>query len=485
MSTAPENALEIAFLNGAVFRSDAARSWARAVGVRGSTIAAVGTDDEIMSLVGPDTTVVDLGGRLLTAGFQDAHVHPAAGGMILTRCNLMDCRDAADAAARIRRHAGTLPGNAWVLGGGWRYDWYSGGCPSAGELDELTGGRPAYLTVADGHSAWVNSAALASAGIGPGASDPGDGRIEREPDGLTPQGTLHEGAMDLVERVVPEPTAEERERALLAGQDYLFSVGVTAWQDAYVTPELHATYSNLASGDRLRAHVRGALWWERGQGIEQIDRHLIHRSEAHERYSPGAVKLMLDGVCENFTASLLEPYLDPRSHRPTDNSGIDMIDPDQLPDIVTRLDALGFQCHFHAIGDRAVRNALDAVEAARLANGWSGGRHHIAHIQIVNPADVPRFRRLGVAANAQPLWACNEPQMTELTVPILGGERVEHQYPFRALLDQGANLAMGSDWSVSTADVMKQLAVAVDRLPAQDGRFTPFLAEQRIGLSEN
>jgi predicted amidohydrolase YtcJ len=479
-----DDLLDIAFVNGAVFRSDPARSWARAVGIRGSTIAAVGSDDRILALVGSNTRVVDLGGRLLTAGFQDAHVHPASGGMILIRCNLMGCGDAREVADEIRRHAASLPDGAWVLGGGWRYDWYPGGCPTAAELDVLTGGRPAYLTVADGHSGWANSAAFSSAGIDSTTPDPIDGRIERQADGATPQGTLHEGAMDLVAGVIPDPAPADREKALLAGQDYLFSMGVTSWQDAAVTPELHATYLALARNGRLRANVRGSLWWERGEDLEQIDRHVLHRSQAHGRYVPGTVKLMLDGVCENFTASVLEPYLDARSHQPTDNRGIDMIDLDRLPEIVTRLDRLGFQCHFHAIGDRAVRNALDAVEAARLANGWSEGRHHIAHIQIVHPADIPRFRRLGVAANAQPLWACNEPQMTELTIPILGGERVDHQYPFRALIHQGATMAMGSDWSVSTADVMKQIAVAVDRLPPYEGTFERFLAHQRIGLTD-
>lgn len=248
-------------------------------------------------------------------------------------------------------------------------------------------------------------------------------------------------------------------------------------------PELHAAYRAIAADGRLEAAVRGALWWERKEGLDQIERHLELRSQPEGGYVPGTVKLMLDGVCENFTGALLDPYLDAHGH-PTDNRGIDMIDPEALGEIVTRLDAHGFQCHFHAIGDAAVRNALDAVEAARVANDWSDNRHHIAHIQLIHPADLPRFRRLGVTANAQPLWACNEDAVVKLTNPFIGPERVPRMYPFGALLRHGATMAMGSDWSVSTADVMAQISVAVDRLIPEDRPSEPFLPEQRLTLAD-
>jgi predicted amidohydrolase YtcJ len=164
--------------------------------------------------------------------------------------------------------------------------------------------------------------------------------------------------------------------------------------------------------------------------------------------------------------------------------GLDMIDPGALPDIVTELDRRGFQCHFHAIGDRAVRNALDAVETARGRNGWTDNRHHIAHIQVVHPHDVSRFRRLGVAANAQALWACNETALVEMTNPFLGPERIRHQYPFGSLLEAGTVLAMGSDWSVSSADVMQQIAVATTRTPPGSSDVAPFLPEERIRLTD-
>lgn len=428
-----------------------------------------------MDLIGPRTEVVDLAGRMLLPGFQDAHVHPAIGGRYLTRCDLLPVADAGQAGAVIRAYAEARPDVPWILGGGWSYSWFEGGTPSAAMLDELTGDRPAYLVVRDGHSGWANSAALRAAGIDARTPDPVDGRIERLPGG-EPQGSLHEGAMDLVERVLPEEGHDDLVAALTLGQEHLLSLGITAWQDAWVEAPLHAAYRTLAGRGELLASVRGALWWDRGRGLEQLEWIRAARAEAVGGYVPGAVKLMLDGVCENFTASMLDPYLPP-----AEGSGIDMIDPDHLAEIVTALDAEGIQCHFHAIGDAAVRNALDAVEAARLANGWTDLRPTIAHIQVIHPDDLPRFRRLGVVPNMQPLWAQSDEAMTDLTLPFLGPERGEWQYPFRELVDSGATPAMGSDWPVSTADVMAQIHVAVTRTGDEPG-MAPFLPAQRIDL---
>lgn len=473
---------DLLFRNGPVFRSDAARSWAHAVAVIGNRIVAVGGDEDVAALVGPSTEIVDLDGRMLCAGFQDAHVHPTSGGAAMTRCDLLAVEDVVVALDTIRRWARDHPSDAWVRGRGWKFAWFPGGSPSAALLDQLVPDRPAYFEVADGHAGWANTRALELAGVTAATADPPDGRIERLDDG-TPQGTLHEGAMDLVERMLPPERAEDVERGLLAGQDYLFSLGVTAWQDAWVGPEIHAAYVRLAGDGRLRATVRGALWWDRAGGREQIETFVAGRADSSERYHPGAVKLMLDGVCENFTAAMLSPYLD-RDGRPTTNCGIDMIDRAALPEIVTELVRHGFQPHFHAIGDAAVRSALDAVEAAWAAHGRSGVRPHIAHIQVIDPADVPRFRRLGVVANAQPLWAHNEPAMTDLTVPYLGLQRSARQYPFADLLRHGATVAMGSDWPVSTPDVMAQIHVATQRRgPGRDAD-EPFFPAQRITLAD-
>ena len=235
---------------------------------------------------------------------------------------------------------------------------------------------------------------------------------------------------------------------------------------------------------RLTAKVVGALWWSRTRDREQIADLVERRARLSQgNFRATSVKIMQDGVAENFTAGMTSPYLD-GSGRPTDNSGLSMVDPVALRAYVTELDAKAFQVHVHAIGDRAVREALDAFEAARAANGDSGNRHHIAHIQVIHPDDVGRFRELGVTANMQPLWASHEPQMDELTIPFLGPERATWQYPFGSLAASGARLAAGSDWPVSSPDPLWGIHVAVNRSLPDDGPSAePFLAEQALDVS--
>jgi predicted amidohydrolase YtcJ len=358
---------------------------------------------------------------------------------------------------------------------------FPGGTPRKEALDAVVPGRPAFLTNRDGHGAWVNSRALELARIDATTRDPVDGRIERDPDG-SPTGTLHEGAMDLVGSLVPARTRADLEAAILIGQRRLHGFGVTAWQDAWVTPEELDAYVALAAAGTLTGRVVAALWWERGRGLEQIDDLLALRERgAVGRLRATSIKIMQDGVCENFTAAMLSPYLG-GDGAPTANAGISMVDPALLKEAATRLDAEGFQVHVHAIGDRAVREALDAFEAAGLANGPTDGRHHIAHIQFVHPDDVPRFGALGVVANAQPLWACHEPQMDELTVPFVG-DAGAWQYPFQSLLRAGATLAFGSDWPVSTANPLQEMEVAVNRVSPVTRDAPPFLADQRVDLT--
>ncbi|HJR93153.1 MAG TPA: amidohydrolase [Acidimicrobiia bacterium] len=460
------------FVNGKVFVGDAARSWARAVAVEGGRIVAVGNEAEV-GYFSAGADLVDLEGRLLTPGFTDAHVHPHHGGEKLLGCNLLDAPDREAAMAIVADYVATHPGDDWVKGGGWSQDWFPNACPSATELDAVVGERPVFFGNRDGHGGWASSAALRLAGVTSATADPPDGRIERLPDG-SPQGTFHEGAMALIESAMPAPTAEEDIAALRAGQDHLLSFGITGWMDAWVDEPLHRAYRVLAERGELKGSVLGALWWDRSGGLDQIDRLRSWREQWVEGYRPTAVKLMLDGVVENFTASMLEPY------DRVGGTGIDMIDPADLKEIVTRLDALGFQCHFHAIGDAAVRNGLDAVEAARMANGWSDLRHSISHLQVVHPQDIGRFHRLGVIANIQPLWACEDGYQAELTQPFLGRQRSEWQYPFGALVAAGATMAGGSDWSVSTCDVMEQVHVATTRVPAGDRGYPPLTPDQRI-----
>jgi predicted amidohydrolase YtcJ len=288
--------------------------------------------------------------------------------------------------------------------------------------------------------------------------------------------------MDLVTRLLPPVTDADRLAGLLRAQRVLHAFGVTAWQDPLLgdyggMPDPAEAYATASERGLLTARVTGALWWDRVRGADQVPGLLDRRESLRRRgFRAGSVKIMLDGVAENHTAALLSPY------RCTGHSGLSFVGPSALREHVTLLDAHGFQVHFHALGDRAVRDALDAVAAARAANGPGGRRHHLAHLQLVDPADVPRFRRLGATATVQPLWAVHEPQMDELTIPFLGDARAARQYPFGALLRAGARLAAGSDWPVSSPDPLQGIHVAVNRVPY--GEDVPaFFPDQRIGLA--
>ncbi|QFZ72777.1 amidohydrolase family protein [Streptomyces fagopyri] len=454
------------------------------VAVTGDRITAVGA--AARDLTGPRTEAVDLAGRLLLPGFQDAHLHPVPAGLELARCDLTGARTAEETVRAVRAYADAHPDREWITGGGWSMEAFEGGTPTKEVLDAVVPDRPVYLPNRDHHGAWANSRALELAGVTRDTPDPADGRFERDVSG-EPTGMLQEGAMRYVGRLAPPATPADRLAALLRAQRHLHALGVTAWQDALVgsfvgMEDPSDAYLAAAREGSLTARVVGALWWDRERGAEQIPELVARRAAlSHGRFRATSVKLMLDGVAENGSAALLDPYLD-TCGCVTANRGTRFIDPARLPAYVAELDALGFQCHFHALGDRAVRDALDAVEAARKANGPSDTRPHLAHLQVVHPDDVPRFARVGATANIQPLWAAHEPQMDELTIPFLGAERAARQYPFGSLLRSGARLAAGSDWPVSSPDPLQGIHVAVNRV-APDGTGPVFLPAERLGLT--
>ncbi|MFF2473409.1 amidohydrolase [Streptomyces sp. NPDC058066] len=477
---------DLVLTGGPVHTLSPARSRATSVAVRGERIVAVG-HDEVRELVGPATEVVDLKGKLLIPGFQDAHAHPVGGGLELGQCDLSGATTLDEYRRRISAYAQAHPDTEWITGGGWSMEAFPGGLPTAAELDALVPDRPAYLVNRDHHGAWVNSRALQAAGIDARTPDPADGRIERDADGA-PTGMLQEGAANLIGRLLPPVTLEQRITGLLRAQELMHSLGVTAWQDALLGEHANLTdptdaYLATAADGRLTARVVGSLWWDRSRGTEQIDELVARRAAGTRgRLRCTTVKIMQDGVAENGTAALLGPYLDGCGCA-SDNSGISFVPPHDLQKYVTELDARGFQVHFHALGDRAVREALDAVEAARRANGRTDTRPHLAHLQVVHPDDIGRFRELGATANLQALWAAHEPQMDDLTIPFLGPERSAWQYPFGDLHRSGATLAAGSDWPVSSPDPIEAIHVAVNRVLPDAAPGTPvFLPKQRIGL---
>jgi len=288
--------------------------------------------------------------------------------------------------------------------------------------------------------------------------------------------------MGLVGELAPEPDQAEWQAAIERGQAHLHRLGVTAWQDARVSPAMLAAYRAVAERGRLTGRAVAALRWDVEAGDTQLAQLVeLRRAGTVGRLRASAVKLFADGVFENRTAALLEPYLD-GDGRPTRNLGISMLGPEELARVVTALDGLGFDVHVHAIGDRAVRDTLDAFQTAAAANGRRDARHQIAHLQLVHPDDRHRFRRLGVVANAQPFWSCRDGYMRELTLPFLSPERAGWQYPWASLRRAGAVLAFGSDWTVSTANPLLEIQVAVHRVDPNDHDGEPFLPGERVDL---
>ncbi|MER7302016.1 amidohydrolase [Nocardioides sp. NPDC127514] len=455
--------------------------------VRDGRIAAIGA--ELDALAGPETVVEELDGRWVLPAFHDSHVHPIQAGLEMNQCDLTGLSTLEGYLDAIGSYAAADPGRTWVTGGGWSMDSFPGGVPTASPLDRLLPDRPVFLPNRDHHSAWVNSRALEIAGIDAGTPDPADGRIERDSAGR-PTGALHEGAMALVGSLVPAPTSRDLTEALLTAQRHLHSVGIVGWQDALVgdglgMPDSLPTYIAANESGALTAKVVLAQWWDRDRGLEQLPELISRRARAAQAgLDAASVKLMQDGVCETHTAAMLDPYLDSHGDL-TDNRGLSFIPADALATYVAALDANGFQAHIHALGDRAVRDSLDAIEHARATNGATGLRHHLAHVQVVAASDVPRFAALEVTANIQPLWACLDEAVEVLTLPFLSPAARGQQYVFGSLLRTGARIACGSDWPVSDPAPLLGMHVAVNRRsPDQPADATPLLPEEALPVAE-
>jgi predicted amidohydrolase YtcJ len=464
-----------------VHTADSARPVARAVAVRAGRIVYVGDERGVAEWIGTGTRVVALNGGALLPGFHDSHVHPADGGVGLNDCALDDDSTRALVVAHIARCARERTDAAWLVGGGWQLPVFAAANPGRALLDSLVPDRPAYFTAADGHSAWVNSRALAAAGVTAGTADPPSGHIERDPRTGEPSGTLRESAVSLVARHIPPHTPAEWETGAGRALALAASLGITSLQEASADTNILAAYAALDRRDSLTARVVAAIRVNTETPVaDEVARltALRERFRGRRRLEVTAAKIFVDGVIESHTAALLAPYAG------TSDRGAPAVEPGRLDSLVVALDSAGFQVHMHAIGDRAVRMALDAVAAARAANGPRDARDHIAHLELVDPADVPRFAALGVYANFQPLWAYRDSYIRDLTEPVLDPGRATRLYPIGSLLRSGAVVVAGSDWPVSSMDPLAAMQVAVTRR-APDAPVGPaWLPAERASLAQ-
>jgi predicted amidohydrolase YtcJ len=481
----PREVADIVLEGADVYTVDAVRSWAEAVAIRDGEIVFVGTDRGAARYIGPQTRVVDLAGKMVLPGFQDAHVHPLWAGIEQLHCMLYDVTTREAYGRTVAECAASHPADPWIRGSGWDMALFPNGIPNRSELDAVVSNRPVFLTSKDGHSAWVNSKALEVAGITRETPDPPRGRIDRDADG-EPVGSLQESAIELVGKLIPPTTPEQARRGLKIAVEKLNSFGITSFLEASVPLgdaqgfDMLDAYRDVDRSGALTARVVLSLGWDPEKGDEQIRDFVRARREyTGGRLRAHTVKIYQDGVIEAKTAALLEPYVGTEGEM-----GMALVEPEALKRIVTQIDKEGFQLHFHAIGDAAIRQVFDALEAARAANGVRDSRHHLSHIELFHPDDIPRFRELGAVANFQPLWALADSYINELTLPLLPPETHRWIYPIGSVLRSGAVVAFGSDWSVSSANPLEEIEVAVRRADWTKPDAAPFLPDERIDLSD-
>jgi predicted amidohydrolase YtcJ len=448
------------------------------------TIVYVGDEAGTLALKGPKTKVLDLGGKLVLPGFHDCHVHLCEGGLEHNYCQLSGSKTKQAALLRLKAYAAKHdkePGSTWLKASGLPLPAVKTSPLTRSDIDKIESTRPVIIYSEDAHSLWLNTRALQLAKIDEKTSTPEAGVIEHEKDG-SPNGCLREEAMELITDIVPVEPLQDRAKALKKAVLLANSLGITSIQDAHAREDFLSTYFELAKKNELNLKVVAALHTAPSFKDSDFD-HLV---ELREKYTTGnlkatSAKIFADGVIETHTAAMLEPYSNDKN-----NSGTLYSPPEQLKSMVQALDKRGFQVHIHAIGDRAVRSALDAFEAAKSVGGaaYDEHRHQMAHLEVVQKNDIPRFKKLGVIANFQAYWAFNDPYMTELTVPAMGPERMKLIYPIHSVLTSGARLAAGSDWTVSTLNPLKAMQIAVTRKPPDNPSAKVLLPEERVKLKD-
>ncbi len=452
------------FINGSIYTVDTERSWAQAVAIRDGIVVYVGDNAGAEAYLGETTLLTDLTGHMMLPGFHDSHNHLLTGGIAFTECNLLEIETLKEIYEMLRECIlfDGLGDNRWIRGAGWDNVLWPRGNPNKSELDKYFPDRPAFLESMDGHSAWVNSKALEIAGIDNDTPNPHAGIIERDPETGEATGTLRESAMDLIKDLIPQWSMEQRIEGLKIGIQKAHEVGITAIIEPGLDEYLLSPFIELADTEGLELRVRAAIaptGWQPTTFGDELYEFIKQRDKwRRPNLDVDSVKIYMDGVIEAGTGVLLEPYL-------TGDYGVGerYYPQNKVDEYLTYLDKKGIQIVVHAIGDGAVRNALDGFEAARTANGVTDNRHHIVHLQLIHPDDRPRFGVLGVAANFQALWAYPDTWVTEMDMPMIGRERVEQMYPIASVHRSGGMIVGGSDWWVTSMNPLDAIEVAITR----------------------
>lgn len=477
-----EEPADLILFNGKVFTAEPGGGFAEAVAIRGNRILRVGSNAEIEALAGSDTEMLDARGGTVLPGFNDSHVHFLGGSLALDKVNLLDAVTLEQIQDKIRAFAASHPEREWVLGRGWYYAPFPGGLPTRGQLDALVPDRPAYMTCYDGHTGWANSRALERAGITRDTPDPKNGIIVKDEKTGEPTGVLKEAAQRLMDKVLPEPTREDKLRALREGFREAHRFGVTSVQNASGNaPELEL-WEELRRAGELKIRAYSAL--SISPGFSEADADGFE--EIRKKYAgdpvlrTGAVKLVADGVIEAHTAYMLAPY----TNRPT--TGVPNYSADEMNRIVSLMDRRSWQIFIHAIGDAGIRMALDAFERARTENPAParGRRHRIEHIESTDGADIPRFSKLAVIASMQPFHGNPSPNQIDVWAGNIGPDRASRAWVWKSIQDGGGRLAFGSDWPVVSIDPRLGINMAVNRTTPEGTPAGGWLAEQKLPLAD-
>ena len=471
--------------NARVYTVDKKQPWAQSIAIRGGKIVVVGTSAQVARLKGTATRVVDLHGRLVLPAFGDAHAHPLFGGLALTRCPLNSGKTLKAYQALIAKCLERTPGGGPAYGVGWEDSLFPPkGVPRKEVLDEVSTTRALIFESVGGHSYWVNSKALALAGITKDTPNPVNGSIDRDPVTGEAVGGLQEAATGLVASLVPVPTPQEIQDSVIYTATLFNKWGITSWNDAGVTfddqggaPMVDA-YKAVADAGKLTARIAVSLKWQNERGMDQLPGLFKAAARANAMgVSTHNVKFYVDGVIPQRTAYMLAPY------EGTSERGSPQVSADMLKQAVTAVDAHGLSAYLHAIGDGAVRISLDAIEAARKTNGLKPTHPMITHLNVVDPSDRPRFGKLGTFAQLQPTWASWYPYM-ELSETAVGKTRIGYSYPAASILRTGGKIAYGADWPVDTANPLAGLEVAITRRTVGMPNARPLVENEGVTLEQ-
>jgi predicted amidohydrolase YtcJ len=444
------------FVNARVWTGELSKPFAQAIAIGGDKIIAVGNNNEVRRLASANTAVQDLGGRLVTPGFTDAHWHFVPRGS----AELTGAANVAEIQNKIREHAKRSP-TAWITGSGWVYTMFPHNAPHRNYLDEIFPSRPVLIHDRDHHQALANTEALRRGKITRETPDPPNGSIVKDSNG-EPTGELKEGAVQLVASLLPTPSPEQRYDGLKALMQEAASYGLTS---LHVTSSAglsntmdQALFERAATEGLLKQRLYVAVPFDKDKTAEEM----VRFKDLRRRYPGpllkfGSAKGMLDGTIDGRTAAMLEPYVGGGTGTPNYSQA-------ELNTAVARYDSEGFQIMLHAIGDRAIRMALDAYENAAKLNGTSGRRHRVEHIEVPHPRDLPRFSRLGVIASTQATFAEPDESFLKNYARLLGPERTRRAMPFQKLDEAGAVQPFGSDFPVFSMEVLRGIYIATTRM---------------------